>query len=147
MGEQIRSSTQGSSGEQAQAMASQDDAAQLESHRAFVRRIHEQLQRVYAYGGLCALCAPALVWVGAWVAGALWTALPWVSSVMVALLALYGVRRAGQRATAQATARVLAYCQVNGLDASRLRAHYAEDRTYRFFLILPLEADDASRPR
>lgn len=107
-----------------------------EAHRAFVRRAHTRVERVYAYGGLSVLVAPGVILALAYVSGMLWTALPWVSSVMAALVLLYLTRRRVEQIIATSYEQVRSYCEANQIDAQGLRAYYAPDKTYRFFEVI-----------
>lgn len=104
-----------------------------EAHRAFVRRTHTRVERVYAYGGLSVFAAPVVILVLAYVSGLLWTALPWVSSVMAALVLLYLTKRRVDQIIASSFEQVRSYCEANQIDAQGLRAYYGHDKTYRFF--------------
>ena len=112
------------------------EASLYEAHRAFVRRTHTRVERVYAYGGLSVVTAPGVILVLAYVSGMLWTALPWVSSVMAALVLLYLTKRRVEQIMATSYEQVRSYCEANRIDAQGLRAYYAPDKTYRFFEVI-----------
>ncbi len=119
--------------------------APLEAHRPFVRRVHEQVQRVYAYTGLSAVVAAGLVWLVAWVAGQPLHPLTLLCSLCAALVGLWFARRATRRAQVTWRARVAQYCEANAIDPGALRDYYQGDDLYRFFTAL-YDQPDATPP-
>lgn len=110
--------------------------ARYEPHRAFVRKMHHQMERVYTYGGLIALALPGVLLCSSWALGILAKPAVWLGSVTLALLGLYVARQRARRAQPRLEAQIVDYCQVNEVDVSGLRAYYAHDGTYRFFEVI-----------
>lgn len=98
-----------------------------------MRRQHETLERVYAYGGLGAFGAATLTLVLFFVFSTLAAVLPWVFASMVFLVALYIVRQRVQAAKRRLLTDVEQYCLLNELDVDALREHFAQAHTYPFF--------------
>lgn len=118
-----------------------DDDDALEAHRAIARELNARVANAYGLGGAFALLAAGGVLAAGWLAGQLWTALPWVASAMSFLVALFFARGAIRRAELRHRARLERYCEANDLAIDALLDYYDARGDYPFFAAL--RADDA----
>lgn len=104
-----------------------------ESHRGFVREMHEQLGRAYGLGGAAVLVVFAGVFVTAAVTGWWTSPMLWVPGLTAVIAALYLVRSRIYSRRDGLRERVEKYCRVNEVDAEMLCDYYDSEQMYSFF--------------
>lgn len=104
----------------------------MQSHRAIVRELNLDAQRAYSYGGVFAMGAAGAVLLGAWLAGQLFTVLPWVASPMTFFVSLFFARGWIKRRVAGLRDKATSYCRANEIELDALLTHYIETGDYPF---------------